>query len=69
MRRLILLAFGIPFNGGKTSDQASGPPSLDQDDDKFDILAKVRPGPAARRSCPMNRLAPIFFPLSTNNWA
>ncbi len=42
MRRLITLAYEIPFNGGKASDQLSGPTWID--DAKFNIVAKVRPG-------------------------
>ena len=42
MRRLVMLAYEVPFNGGKASDQISGPSWID--DAKFDIVAKVRPG-------------------------
>lgn len=42
MRQLLMLAFEVPFNGGKASDQISGPSWID--DAKFDIVAKVRPG-------------------------
>src|SRR5580692_1105203 len=42
MRRLIAPAYDVPFNGGKASDQISGPAWID--DAKFDIVATVRPG-------------------------
>ena len=42
MRTILMQAYGILFNGGKVTDQISGPAWLDND--HFDIVAKVRAG-------------------------